>query len=153
MRTAKQVSVSLVNKPGRLAAVLTALQKEKVALNALAVMDKGSRGVLRFVPDDPQAAAAVLDRQNIRFETHDVLLAELHGNNGGLAKACERLAAEHLNIDYAYVSTAGTKASKSGCFAVIKVNDLAKAQRLLGEPANGSQRVVKRPGRRPTYAR
>ena len=30
MQTAKQLSVTLVNKPGRLAAMLTALNKEKV---------------------------------------------------------------------------------------------------------------------------
>ena len=52
MQAAKQLSVSLVNKPGRLADVLTALNKEKVNLRALVVMDCGERGTVRFVPDD-----------------------------------------------------------------------------------------------------
>lgn len=43
MQTAKQLSVSLVNKPGRLADMLTALSKEKVNFRALAVMDSGER--------------------------------------------------------------------------------------------------------------
>ena len=44
MQTAKQLSVSLVNKPGRLAAMMTALGKEKVDFLALSVMDSGERG-------------------------------------------------------------------------------------------------------------
>ena len=52
MQTAKQLSVSLVNKPGRLATLLAALSKEKVNFRALSVMDTGERGTLRFVPDD-----------------------------------------------------------------------------------------------------
>ena len=46
MQTAKQLSVSLVNKPGRLAAMLAALNKGKVALKALVVMDSGDRGTV-----------------------------------------------------------------------------------------------------------
>ena len=51
MRIAKQLSVRLVNKPGRLAAMLGALNKSKVTLRALAVMDSGDRGTIRFVPE------------------------------------------------------------------------------------------------------
>ena len=55
MQMAKQLSVPLVNKPGRLAAVLTALAKEKVAFRAFSVMDSGTRrniaiGARRYGP-------------------------------------------------------------------------------------------------------
>jgi len=52
MQTAKQLSVSLVNKPGRLADMLAALSKGKVNFRALTVMDSGERGTVRFVHDD-----------------------------------------------------------------------------------------------------
>ena len=51
MQTVKQLSVSLVNKPGRLAAMLGALNKGKVTFRALAVMDSGDRGTVRFALD------------------------------------------------------------------------------------------------------
>lgn len=140
MQTAKQISVSLVNKPGRLAAMLAALNKEKVNFRALAVMDSGDRGTVRFVPDDPGKAVEVLGALNIRSETADVLLVEVPGQPGAFRKICERLAAEHLNIDYAYCSFA-LEGNKRGVLAVIKVNDLAKAQRVLGE--NGIAAVRK----------
>ena len=149
MQTAKQISVSLVNKPGRLADMLTALAKEKVTFRALAVMDSGERGTVRFVPDDYDAAIGVLQGMNVHYEVADVLLAELPSQSGAFRKVCEKLAGEHLNIDYAYCSFVN---GKGGVLAVVRVNDLAKAQRVLGEKATAS-RAVRRPGRRPSYAR
>lgn len=150
MQTAKQLSVSLVNKPGRLAALLGSLNKEKVSFRALAVMDSGERGRLRFVPDDWVAANKVLDKLNLRAEATDVLLVEIPNQPGGFRKICERLAAEHLNIDYAYSSLSSEGKAKGGVLAVIKVNDLSKAQRVLTENGATNRR---KPGRRPVHAR
>ena len=150
MQTAKQLSIALVNKPGRLAALLAALNKGKVNFRALAVMDSRERGKLRFVPDDYEAAVGVLGKTGVRFETTDVLLVEIPGQLGGFRNTCERLAAEHLNIDYAYSSLGSPGKAKGGSLAVVKVNDLAKAQRVLSE--NGTSRR-KQPGRRPVHAR
>ena len=133
MQTAKQLSVKLVNKPGRLADMLAALAKEKVSFRALAVMDSGMRGTVRFVPDDPKAAKQVLAAISVDAETEDVLLADVPSQAGAFRKICERLAEEHLNIDYAYCSFQTPGRGKSGVLAVIKVNDLAKAQRVLSE--------------------
>jgi hypothetical protein len=149
MQTAKQLSVSLVNKPGRLADVLMALSKGKVNLRALAVMDSRERGTIRFVPDDPDAAAAVLDKINVRFEGTDVLLIEIPTQPNGFRHVCERLATQHLKIDYAYHSD-NTGKAKLGALAVVKVNDLAKAQRVL--TINGNARK-KMPFRRPVLTR
>lgn len=154
MQTAKQLSVSLVNKPGRLAAVLAAMNKEKVGFRALAVMDSGDRGTVRFVPDDAAKASEVLSAMNLRCDQSDVLLVDLPAQAGAFRKVCERLGAEHLNIDYAYCSFPDGGAKK-GCVAVVKVNDLAKAQRVLGDNATASIRKAaavtrkKIPARRP----
>lgn len=146
MRTARQLSVSLVNKPGRLADILTVLNKEKVNLRALAVMDSGERGTVRFVPDDVVAAEKILESLSIRYDAADVLLVEMSNQPGGFRKVCERLAAEHLNIDYAYCAFDGAGRAKGGMLGVIRVNDLAKAQRVLSESATVRK---KRPFRRP----
>lgn len=151
MQTAKQLSVSLVNKPGRLAAMLAALNKSKVNFRALAVMDSGDRGTVRFVPNDLDGAIGVLEKTNIAYDTADVLLVEVPAQTGAFRKICERLAADHLNIDYAYSSFAGERGAKGGGLAVIKVNDLAKAQRVLSE--NGTATNRRKPGRRPVHTR
>ena len=138
MQTAKQLSVSLVNKPGRLADMLAALSKGKVNFRALTVMDSGKSGTVRFVPDDFEVAASVLAKINIRCDATDVLLVEIPSQPGGFRRICEKLAAEHLNIDYAYCSFNAGGKLKGGVSAVIKANDLAKAQRVLSE--NGTVR-------------
>lgn len=148
MQTAKQLSVSLVNKPGRLSAMLTALSKSKVNFQALAVMDSGDRGTVRFVPDREQFSGAteVLDKLNVRYDETDVLLVEITNQPGAFRKICERLAADHLNIDYAYASFA-ERGAKGGGLAVIKVNNLSKAQKVLSEngaPMNRRKLPVRR---------
>jgi hypothetical protein len=146
-----QLSVSLVNKPGRLAAMLGALSKGKVSFRALAVMDSGDRGTVRFVPNDFAAAKQVLDSLNIRSEATNVLLVEVPKQAGAFRNLCERLAGEHLNIDYAYASFA-EHGAKGGGLAVIKVNNLVKAQKVLSENGSGTSRKTL-PGRRPMHAR
>jgi hypothetical protein len=147
MQTAKQLSVTLVNKPGRLADILTALSKEKVLMSALSVMDSGLRGTVRFIPDDVAAAQHVLDQMNIPYETTEVLLAEIPSQAGGFGHLCERLATYHLNIDYAYCSFNPQGKAKGCVLAVIKVNDLAKAQHVIA--VNGHARNKRLPMRRP----
>ena len=153
MQTAKQLSVFLVNKPGRLAAMMTALSKEKVSFRALVVMDSGERGTVRFVPEDLDTATEVLQGMNVHYDVADVLLIEIPSQAGAFRKICEKLAAEHLNIDYAYCSFTPGKGSKTGVLAVVRVNDLVKAQRVLGENGTAVSRTPRRPGRRPAYAR
>ena len=54
------------------------------------------------------------------YEAADVLLVEVPNQTGAFGKICERLAADHLNIDYAYCSfnasaaARGTKARRAG---------------------------------------
>ena len=152
MQTTRQLSVTLVNKPGRLAGLLAALSKGKAGFRALSVMDTGERGTLRFVPDNLSAAVKVLDRASVSYDMTEVLLVEVPTQSGGFRNICERLAADHLNIDYAYCSFDSFQGVRGGVSAVIKVNDLAKAQRTLR--LNGSSaRRKQQPGRRPVHAR
>ncbi|MBC7353125.1 MAG: hypothetical protein H5U08_12260 [Thermogutta sp.] len=151
METAKQVSVKLVNKPGRLAQLLDALAKAKVRCRALVVMDSGDRGTVRFVPTESERAIKVVEQLNLPYEVADVLLVDVPKQPGGFRKICERLAEHHLNIDYAYHSFGTELGAKGGGVAVVKVNDLSKAQRVLSNNESaGKQRVSVR---RPVYAR
>ena len=150
MQTAKQLSVSLVNKPGRLADMLAALNKGKVNFRALSVMDSGNGGLSVSCPTMSRPPRPFWRKSTSATMTTDVLLVEIPSQPGGFRKICEKLAAEHLNIDYAYCSFNGGGKQKGGVLAVIKVNDLSKAQRLLSE--NGTARK-KMPFRRPVLTR
>ncbi len=139
METAKQVSVFLENKPGRLARVLSALAKEKVNVTALTVMDSHEHSVLRLVTGDPAKTLQVLKGQNMPCTETEVLLVELRNQPGALAHVCEQLAGEHINIDYCYVSSGGRNGRVMGIF---KVATPEKAARVLGN--GGTNNVAKK---------
>jgi hypothetical protein len=150
MRTGKQLSVPLANRPGRLSAVLAAMAKEKVRVDAFCVMDSDTHSVLRFIPDNAEKAGHALSSISLEFEITEVLLVELNGQSGGMPRICQRLADEKMNIDYTYGSVTG-RGAKGGGLGVIRVNDLAKAQRILGDGAGASlpkprkKRSIRRP--------
>ncbi len=146
MDIVKQVSVFLENKPGRLAQILSELAHEKVNLQAMSVMDSHEHSVLRIVTGDVQRALQALSRMNLRHAETDVISVELRNQPGALAQVCERLAEEHINIDYAYCSSGGRNGKTVGIF---KVAHPEKAGRVLNGTAVGAnrRRLERRPPR------
>lgn len=148
MQTMKQISVFFESKPGRLANVLSSLAREKVNLIALTVMDSHEHNVLRYVADDWAKTRQAMKLLNIPFTETDVLAVELRNQPGSLAHICELLAAEHVNIDYAYASSGGRNGKTYGIF---KVSNTEKSIRVLSGSANNVGR--RRMGRRPIHTR
>jgi hypothetical protein len=152
METAKQISVFLENKPGRLANVLSALAQEKVNITAMTVMDSHEHSVLRVVTTDPAHTVRVLRALSTPHAESEVLVVELRHQVGALAHVCEVLAEGHVNIDYCYCSSGGRNGKTIGIF---KVSNNEKAVRLLGSPSGGTarRRLQARPPRdRRSYA-
>ena len=139
METTKQVSVFLENKPGRLANVLSALARERVNVIALTIMDSHEHSVLRLVTSDVPRTVQVLQGLSATHTESEVLMVELRNQPGALAHVCEQLAAAHVNIDYAYVSSGG----KNGkVFGIFKVSNVQKATQILSNPKLNSDRRI-----------
>jgi len=128
MSVDRQFSVFLVNKPGILAQVTQALADRRINIKALTLVDSQEHGVLRLVAESGEKAGSVLRTLNIPVTETDVLCVEMANHPGALADVCNRLAQEHININYAYLST-GTKGGKT--IGVFKVSDVNKAKRIL----------------------
>lgn len=141
METTKQITVFLENKPGRLAKVLSALARQKVNITAMSVMDKHEHSVLRVVTDDPAGTVQLVNSLNMPCTESEVLLVELRNQPGALAHVCEVLAAEHINVDYAYCSSGGRNGRVVGIF---KVSNAEKAMRVLGQSTNNTNRRLER---------
>jgi hypothetical protein len=151
VQTRKQITVSLENKPGRLANLLSELARQKVNIVALSVMDRPVRGtaehsVLRLVTDDEAETFKVIQASNLSYTESDVLAVDLKNQPGALAHVCETLAAEHINIEHAYCSSGGRNGK---VFGIFKVSSLEKAQRVLAAPTN-NRRVLRAAGMRRT---
>jgi len=137
VETAKQITVFLESKPGRLANILSELARQKVNITALSVMDRTEHNVLRLVPDDAAKAARIIQGLNTPCTATDVVLVELRNQPGALAHVCEALAAEHIQIDYAYCSSGGRNGKVLGIF---KVSNADKAMRVLNSAANNTDK-------------
>ena len=140
MEITQQVSVFLENKPGRLAKVLRSLERQKINVTGLTVMDSHEHSVLRLVVNDVPRTLDVLRDLGAAHAETDVLLVELRNQPGALAHLCEVLAGEHVNIDYCYCSSGGRNGKVYGIF---KVSNNDKAMRVLsGGLANNSKRRI-----------
>ena len=137
MRVETQFSIFLVNKPGVLAQVTSALAKAKVNMIAMTLVDSSEHGVLRIVcTDEADKVRRVLARVYDQFTETEVLALDLSNKPGVFAAAAEKLAAAHININYAYC-TGGAHGGKTT--AIFKVADLKKALRVL-KPARGARK-------------
>lgn len=130
LRTATQLSVFLVNKPGVLASVCHRLAEEKINIIGISMMDATEHGVLRLVAEDAARARRALTALDVPTTEQEVLLASLPNRPGALADMVERLAAAHISVHYAYVTTGAAGGKTLGIF---KVSDQNKAIKTLTE--------------------
>jgi hypothetical protein len=148
MEIVSEVTAHLENKPGRLAKICSALAQEKVDIRAITVMEADGPSVLRFVTSDIEVTKKVLTSLGTEFRISEVLAVGLENRTGALSKVLEKLAEEHININYAYASTASNQGKALGIF---HTTNIKRALQILGESAANSGE--KASGRRPLHSR
>ena len=106
MRKAKQISVSLENRPGSLARFCQYLAQKKINIIAISVAETSEQGVVRVVVDKPAPALkAIAECGPMTCAQTDVLLIDLPNRVGALGKMVDKLAAKRINVDFVYGST------------------------------------------------
>jgi hypothetical protein len=145
-----EVTAYLENKPGRLAKICSALAQEKVDIRALSIMETEGPSVLRFVTTDLEATKAVLTSLGTEYRITEVLAVPLENRTGSLAKILERLAEEHINVEYAYVSTDGAPGKSLGIFSTTNPK---RAAQIVSDPTGSAAAGGRSAGRRPLHAR
>ncbi len=128
-----QFSVFLVNKPGVLAQVTKALADAKVNIAAMTLVDSQEHGVLRIVSNDPDHAQRALQALNLPMTQTEVICIEMSNRPGALADVAQLLGTNHININYAYVTSGAPGGKTTGVF---KVADQNKALKLLSAQVN-----------------
>ncbi|MCL2615497.1 MAG: amino acid-binding protein [Dehalococcoidia bacterium] len=125
----KQVSVFAENEPGRLLAILKALESTGVNLRAISVSENAEFGIVRMIMDNPEKGAAALKQAGFTERTDTLLTAEIPDVPNGLLKSIiQPLSDGKVNVDYFYAfleQEAGTAR------IVLKTSDDEKAEMLL----------------------
>ena len=142
-----QFSVFLVNKPGVLAQVTGALADAKVNLVAVTLVDSQEHGVLRLVAEKAEQARGVLKKLNLPMTETEVICVDLPNRPGALADVATLLGKNHININYAYVTSGAPGGRTTG---ILKVADQSKAMHVLkkSSPAKHKEATVRRTGPR-----
>jgi hypothetical protein len=145
-----EVTAQLENKPGRLAKLCSALAQEKVDILALSVMEREGPSVLRCVTNNLEKTKSSLTSLGIEFRICDVIAVQLENRTGSLARVLERLAAEHINVEYAYASTMSSPGKALGIF---HTSNPKRAFQILSEATTSNSASNRSSGRRPLHSR
>ena len=127
--TAKQLSVFIENREGRLGEVLRVIKENHVNILSLSLADTTEYGLLRVLVNKPEAAKDALIANGFSSTITDVLVIKIPHVAGSLQKILEVIANKNVNIEYMYgLSIDGDNAS-----VVMKTNDLEGACEVLRE--------------------
>ena len=128
MEITTQLALFLANKPGTLAAVCDALAAEKINIFGLTISDTVDHAVVRMVLSDYKRALSIFEEHGTLVLENEVLMLEHDNQPGTLSEIAKKLAAENVNIEYAYLATAPT--AEKGVL-IFRPNNLKKAFEIL----------------------
>ena len=121
----RQMSVFLESKPGHMKRVLDAFESAHVSVRGYSASDTGDYGIVRFIVDDPDRAAAVLSDMGTAWKATDVLCVALEDKPGELARVMGIVSDVGINVLYSY--------SLISTFIALSVKDLDEAECLLSK--------------------
>ena len=135
--TAKQLSVFIENRKGRLGEVLHVLKENDVNIFSLSLADTTEYGLLRVIVNNPEKAREVLINAGFSSMLTDVLIIKIPHIAGSLQKILELIADNGVNIEYMY----GLSVETEDASVVMKTNDLELACEVLKKGNIGTMTI------------
>ena len=99
---AKQVTVFVDNKPGRLEKVTNTLLKENINIRALTIVDRGDYGLIKLFVNNPECANLALSEAGFATALNEVLPIVLEDTPGKLHELIKLLSEHAINITNAF---------------------------------------------------
>ena len=126
---AKQLSVFVENRQGRLCEVLNVMKESGVNILSLSLADTTEYGLLRLIVDNAEAGSEKLTEAGFSTMLTDVLIIQIAHEVGSLQNLLKGLSDSDINIEYMYgLSIDGEKA-----YVVLKTHNLEKAIEVIKE--------------------
>lgn len=110
MKTVREITVKLENKPGVLSEVCELLGANVINIIGLNVRTDGPVGTLNFVATDPVRALNILESAGYAPTVQEIIAAEPPRHPGGLNALLKPLKLVGVNVEYLYacISLQGT---------------------------------------------
>lgn len=132
---AKQISVFLENKPGRLSEAADVLAHNGIDISALSLADTDEYGVLRMIVSNPDKAKQALYDSGVICKVTKVLVVAIDDTPGGFSNSLRILTDNGIEVKYMYacVSREDGKA-----IMVVSVENPEKADELIRNTESGN---------------
>ena len=128
---AKQLTVFIENRTGRLSEVLSVLAKNNVSIISMSLADTTEFGLLRLIVDNADLGREKLSENGFSSLLSDVSIIQIPHKAGSLQSLLKAIDENGVNIEYMY----GLSVESDKAYVVLKASDAAKADEILA--ANG----------------
>ena len=133
---AKQLTVFIENRSGRLAEVLAVLKENKVNILSLSLADTTEYGLLRLIVDNAALGKEKLTENGFSSLLSDVSIIKIPHKAGSLQELLKVIDQNGINIEYMY----GLSIESDEAYVVLKASDIAKIDAVLTE--NGVKTIT-----------
>ena len=126
---AKQLTVFIENRTGRLAEVLGVLKENNVSILSLSLADTTEFGLLRLIVDNAALGKEKLVENGFSSLLTDVSIIKIPHKVGSLQELLKVIDNNGINIEYMY----GLSIESDEAYVVLKASDTEKIDRILTE--------------------
>ncbi len=124
---AKQLSVFIENRQGRLGEVLNVLKSNDVNILSMSLADTTEYGLLRLIVNKPEIGREQLSKDGFSTMITDVIILKISHESGSLQSLLSLLSSNDINVEYMY----GLSIDGHEAYVVLKASDLLKTEKLL----------------------
>ena len=124
---AKQLTVFIENRTGRLSEVLNVLKENNVNILSLSLADTTEFGLLRLIVDNAPLGKEKLLENGFSSLLSDVSIIKIQHKAGSLQALLKVIDDNGVNIEYMY----GLSIEGSDAYVVLKASDIAKVDEIL----------------------
>lgn len=125
--TAKQLTVFIENRAGRLSEVLSVLRENDVNILSLSLADTTEFGLLRLIVDNAAKGKEKLTENGYSSLLSDVSIIEIPHKVGSLQSLLKAIDENGVNIEYMY----GLSIESDTAYVVLKASDLNGLMEVL----------------------
>lgn len=126
---AKQLSVFIENRQGRLGEVLSVLGQNNVNILSMSLADTTEYGLLRLIVNNPEMGKEKLTEAGFSSLLSDVLVIQIPHKAGSLQSLLKCIEEGGVNIEYMY----GLSIDGAEAYVVMKASDVTKMEKVLSE--------------------
>ena len=126
---AKQLTVFIENRAGRLSDVLGVLKENGVNILSLSLADTTEYGLLRLIVDNAELGKAKLNESGFSSLLSDISIIQIPHKVGSLQTLLKIIDENGINIEYMYALSVEAKEA----YIVLKASDIKRVDAILSE--------------------